>query len=102
MAFQDVFPFLPQYMTWEEWNGNLLIFYSQEPIPCYPEADWKLVASNVAQLPTFMVYPVPDPEKFNNWQDWVTEFTLIVNGVPQQGVKQRLFALVYVESSKFQ
>lgn len=79
MAFQDFFPFIPQNMTWEEWNGNLLIFYSQEPIPYHQEPDWKITAKNVAQLPTFMPYPVPDPERFDHWQDWANEFTLIVN-----------------------
>jgi hypothetical protein len=80
MATQAFFPFLPVYMSWEEWNGNLLMFYSEEPIPFLSENNWKLVASDIALLPTFDVYPVPNPERFEKWQDWAAEFTLIVNG----------------------
>lgn len=83
MAFQQFFPFLPDNMTWQDWNGNLLMYFSQEPIPYTEEADWRMTAKNVAQLPTFLVYPIPDPDKFDNWQDWTKEFTLILNGPSQ-------------------
>jgi hypothetical protein len=75
------FPFIPEGMEWGNWNGNLVMFYSEEPIPYVTdENDWKMVAKNVSQLPTFEVYPVPDPDLFDNWQDWAFEFTLIING----------------------
>jgi hypothetical protein len=75
------FPFIPSGMDWDVWNGNLIMFYSEEPIPYVTnENDWKLVAKNVSQLPTFEVYPVPDPDLYANWQDWAFEFTLIISG----------------------
>lgn len=81
MATQQFFPFVPEGSDWQNWNGNLAMFYGQEPIPYMPdENDWKVVAKNVSQLPTFSVYPVPDPELFKEWQDWAHEFTLIING----------------------
>jgi len=80
MAFQRFFPFIPTNMSWEDWNGNLAIYYSEEPIPYTSEADWLETARNVSQLPSFSVYPVPDPTLFATWQDWANEFTLIING----------------------
>ena len=82
MAFQAFFPFIPTGSDWQTWNGNLVMFYSEELIPyTADENDWKFVAKNVSQLPTFIAYPVPDPELYKNWQDWVSEFTLIINGL---------------------
>jgi hypothetical protein len=81
MAEPIFFPFIPSGMDWENWNGNLAMFYSEEPIPyVIDEKDWKMVAKNVSQLPTFEVFPVPDPDLYANWQDWAFEFTLIING----------------------
>jgi hypothetical protein len=81
MSLQTFFPFIPEGSDWQTWNGNLVMFYSEELIPyTIDELDWKFVAKNVSQLPTFNTYPVPDPELFENWQDWASEFTLIING----------------------
>lgn len=80
MAIEQFFPFSPSYSTWEDWNGNLIIWYGQETIPHTSEANWKDTANNIAQLPTFAAYPVPSPANFENWQDWANEFTQIVNG----------------------
>ena len=81
MSLQTFFPFIPEGSDWQTWNGNLVMFYSEELIPyTIDELDWKFVAKNVSQLPTFNVYPVPDPDLFENWQDWASEFTLIING----------------------
>ena len=83
MSIQSFFPCVPDFMSWEDWNGNLVMFYGEEPIPALPEIDWKIVASNVAQLSTFLSYPVPDPALYENWQDWAYEFTEIINGPTQ-------------------
>jgi hypothetical protein len=84
MSLQQFFPFIPEGSDWQSWNGNLVMFFSEEPIPYMPEeADWKLVAKNVSQLPTFEVFPVPDPDLFQDWQPWASEFTLIINGPSQ-------------------
>ena len=78
--FEQFFPFIPEGSDWETWNGNLLIFYGQEPIPYHNEDNWRETAFNVAQLASFANYPVPSPETYENWQDWASEFTLIING----------------------
>jgi hypothetical protein len=80
MSIQQFFPFVPQHMDWEAWNGNLIIFYSEESVPFHPEAEWQMTAKSVAQLPTFSAYPVPDPDLYPDWQTWADEFTLIING----------------------
>jgi len=83
MSLQSFFPFTPDLMTWDDWNGNLVMFYGEEPIPALPEDNWREVANNVAQLATFINYPVPDPQLYENWQDWALEFTEIINGPTQ-------------------
>jgi len=80
MAFQPFFPFTPNGMSWEDWNGNLIMFYGQEPVAYHLEENWRETARGVSQLTTFEVYPVPDPDVYQNWQDWANEFTLIING----------------------
>ena len=80
MAVQNFFPFSPSGSTWESWNGNLIMFFGEEPIPYNNEINWKQTAANVSELPTFSVYPVPDPDRFASWQDWALEFTQIING----------------------
>lgn len=78
--FQQFFPVLPDYMTWEDWNGNLLIYYGQRNIEVDSELDWRAGAYNIVQSPIFGRYPVPDPSTFETWQDWAREFTEIING----------------------
>lgn len=80
MATQNFFPFNPEGMDWQSWNGNLIMYFSEEPIPYTAETEWTTTAKNVAQLPNFSVYPVPDPDRYENWQDWAYDFTLIING----------------------
>lgn len=79
-SLQAFFPCVPDYATWDDWNGNLAIFYSNEPIATSSEENWAETAATVATLPTFAAYPVPDPYSFNDWQSWAREFTLIING----------------------
>lgn len=68
----------PAFSSWESWNGNLILFYGEEPIP-YSD-DWRMVAKNVVELPTFSSYAPPNPDAFVTWQDWADAFTIAVNG----------------------
>jgi hypothetical protein len=77
---QQFFPFSPEYSTWDDWNGNLLHYYGEQPIPVLPEDQWREVAKNVIATPFFGVYAIPDPLSFETWQEWVEQFTLTVNG----------------------
>jgi hypothetical protein len=83
MALQQFFPFTPNGMSWEDWNGNLIVFFGEEPIAYNTEDRWQETARNVGQLTTFQVYPVPNPDAYENWQDWALEFTEIINGPSQ-------------------
>jgi hypothetical protein len=80
MAEQIFFPVVPVNMSWEDWNGNLILYFGTEPIGHSQEDNWKIVAKNVSQLPRFEVYPVPDPDLFDKWDDWAYQFTMIING----------------------
>jgi hypothetical protein len=82
-SIQRFFPFSPEYSTWESFNGALLMIYSEEPIPYMSEIDWKATADSMAQLPTFLAYPISDSEGYATWQDWANDFTQIVNGPSQ-------------------
>ena len=74
------FPYSPEYSSWEDFNGNLIIAYGYEPVPYHSEKDWLETARAMSQMSTFAVYPIPNPEMFTNWSDWAKEFSLIVNG----------------------
>lgn len=77
---QPVFPFLPDYMSWEDWNGNFVIYYGQETLPVESEENWQSAAAQIMSLQTFSVYPVADPQTFDNWQDWARALTSAING----------------------
>jgi hypothetical protein len=79
-SLQPFFPYIPDYTNWEDWTGNMIIHYGQENIMLSSEEDWKEGALNMAKMEKFGSYPVPNPEFFENWQDWAKEFTLIING----------------------
>lgn len=74
------FPFSPEYTTWEDWNGNLALYFGSEPIGIYPEENWQAAAAQIASLPTFAAYPISAPETFDDWQTWAANFTQILNG----------------------
>lgn len=76
----EFFPFSPDYSSWEDYNGNLIIFFGEEPIGAHPETEWKLTARQMYGLPTFLKYPIPDPDVYDRWQDWANDFTQILNG----------------------
>ena len=82
--FQRVFPFSVENTDWQSFNGNLIMYYGQEPIPISSEDDWEITAKNVSQIPSFVQYNIPDPEGFENWQDWAKEFILLINGRPNK------------------
>jgi hypothetical protein len=81
MAVQaQFFPYLPIHTTWEEWNGNVTMYYGSQPIPHVAEDSWKDAANCMIALPIFDQFPLPDPKLYENWEDWANEFTLIING----------------------
>ena len=79
-SIQQNFPFGSDYMSWEDWNGNLAIYYGEENIIFSPEDSWQTTAESVAAMTAFAPYAVPDPYKFDNWRGWATAFSQTVNG----------------------
>lgn len=72
--------FLPDYSTWADWNGQMIHYFGDQPIPVLPEPSWIEVANAIIVLPVFSIYPTPIPEKYDNWRDWAKVFTESVNG----------------------
>lgn len=79
-SIQQNFPFVPDYMSWGDWNGNLAIFYGEENIVFSDEDNWQTTAESMASMTAFAPYALPDPARFDNWQDWARAFTQTVNG----------------------
>lgn len=79
-SVQKFFPITPDYMTWEDFSGNLAIYYGREPVMFATEENWRDGAENIASMSTFSAYPVESPDRFENWQDWARAFTEIING----------------------
>lgn len=77
---QSVFPYIPEQTDWQTFNGNLVMYYGEEPLPISDEADWQVTARNLVQTPSFSSYGIPNPENFNNWQDWARQFVMLING----------------------
>jgi hypothetical protein len=76
-------PFLPDGMSWGEWNGNMLHYFGEEPLPHVEEPDWRQLAGGVVLLPTFAVYGGIDPASFEDWREWARQFITVVNGATQ-------------------
>lgn len=72
--------FLPDYSTWNDWNGNLILYFAEQQFPDLPEAQWKAVANAVTTNPVFDKFAVPSPELFEDWREWARELTTAVNG----------------------
>lgn len=73
-------PFLTDDMTWENWNGNMIHFFGEEPLPYLSEPNWKDFANSMGALPTFSVFAIPGPDTFATWQDWAKVVISSVNG----------------------
>jgi hypothetical protein len=79
-SIQPFFPCAPDYMSWEDWNGNLAIYYGEENIVFSDELNWKNTANSLSETASFGAYPTPDPNDYDEWQKWAKDFTEIVNG----------------------
>lgn len=79
-SFNVFLPSIPEYMSWDDWNGTFVIYYGQEPLPILPETRWQEAADQIAGLSTFAVYPIPGSGGFLTWQQWAREVTTIING----------------------
>jgi hypothetical protein len=73
-------PFLPENATWENWNGSMLHYFGEEPLPYFEEARWREFAENMVSLPTFSVFALPEPDTFPDWKDWAQTVVAAVNG----------------------
>ena len=72
--------FLPEYCSWDDWNGQLVHYYGEQQFPVLPETQWQEVALAVTVNPVFDKYAVPSPGGFTNWQEWARALVFSVNG----------------------
>jgi len=77
--FQDI-PQSPVGVSWEDWNGSMLHYFGEEPLPMVNEENWKLFALTMSSLTTFSAYGLPDPEELEDWREWVKLITTVING----------------------
>ena len=45
---QPFFPIVPDLMSWEDWNGNFIIYYGQMNVPVTSEENWKDASYDLA------------------------------------------------------
>ena len=79
-TFIQSIPFIATDADWESWNGNMLHYFGQEPLPRVDEDNWPDFAQSMIGLPTFSAYGLPGPESYERWQDWVSTIVGMVNG----------------------
>jgi hypothetical protein len=79
---QDI-PFLSQDSTWESWNGAMLHYFGEEPLPIVAEPDWQQFAAAMVGLPTFSVYGISDGQGILDWREWASQVIGMVNGATQ-------------------
>ena len=73
-------PFIAGDNTWDSWNGNMLHYFGEEPLPRVDEDNWPEFARNMGSLTAFSAYGIPGPENYERWQDWVSAVVTMVNG----------------------
>lgn len=73
-------PFIAGDNTWDSWNGSMLHYFGEEPLPRVDEENWPQFAQSMIGLTTFSVFGLPGPESYERWQDWVSAIVGMVNG----------------------
>ena len=82
-TIKQIIEFLPADIEWDNWNGNLLHYYGEEPIPYVGEDEWQTVADYLSGLATFANYLIPDSAGYDSWRHWANDFIESVNGYTQ-------------------
>jgi hypothetical protein len=77
---RQIIEFLPDDMDWNSWNGNMLHYFSEEPMPMVDELHWQELGRSLTFLPTFNSYAIPDPDLYDDWKKWAKDLTEVVNG----------------------
>lgn len=75
-----ILEFLPDYATWDEWNGNLVHYFGEQQFAVLPEIQWIDVARSVVVNPVFDKFSPPLPTAYTDWREWARALTLAVNG----------------------
>lgn len=72
----------PRFMTVIEWTDRMaleldkvdqLIFRLDDP------DDWRSWALNILDTPNFEGQNLPDPENYDDWQEWAQRFNQVVD-----------------------
>lgn len=79
-SIQPFFIFNPDFMSWEDWNGNVIISYGELNIPYTDEENWQTTAKVLCSNTALSTYPVAHPDGYDDWRKWARDFTEIING----------------------
>lgn len=75
-----ILEFLPEHSTWDEWNAQLIHYFSEQQFELLPEDHWQDVARSVVVNPVFDKYSPPMPSIYSDWREWARALTVTVNG----------------------
>jgi hypothetical protein len=73
-------PFIAGDNTWDSWNGSMLHYFGEEPLPRVDEDNWPAFARDMISLTAFSAFGLPEPDSYDRWQDWVSAVVTMVNG----------------------
>lgn len=68
----------PRYMTAVEWTDRIAGLLPFTVPRLYNEMEWKNWARSLLLNPTISNNDVPDPEDFDDWQQWAERFNQAV------------------------
>lgn len=85
LSTQSPFVYDPRYHTFESWASLMVEQYAaqQLSIPT-ADTDWVLWGQGLLAIDVFTNEAVPNPEQFDDWQDWAAALFGAINpGIPQ-------------------
>lgn len=80
MATSNAFVYDPRYHTFDSWASLMVEQYAAQQlgIPT-PTTDWKQWGQGLLAIDVFTNEAVPNPEQFDDWQDWAAALLGAIN-----------------------
>jgi hypothetical protein len=85
VATSNAFVYDPRYHTFESWASLMVEQYAAQQLSIpMDDTDWKLWGQGLLAIDVFTNEGVPNPEQFDDWQDWASALLGAINpGIPQ-------------------
>jgi hypothetical protein len=72
--------YLPKYHTWESWKDLMVEAYAGQQLDISTSEDeWKKWAEGLIAIDIFSNEAIPNPNIYENWQDWVESVVNVIN-----------------------